>query len=291
MNQNTNTIHNRGFTMVELLITLAIFGIVVVGIFSVNLSTQRSANTQEEIVDLQQNLRVGLESITRDLRWAGFLIPGSSPLIPGGSSPIATAAANSIVINTISGSRKVAQIATGFDSPATIATPKTITIKEAINLDANDLVRIVRPGSATQPVPLVLTVDASSSSTSIKIRGFNSAQTFVEGDIIAEYKGASAAGAEDLAPNTVTYQLDADNNLERDGGDDFEDVASNITGLTFSYLMDDGSEDDTAPFPTTLTTPKISDIRAVRVTLTGTVETVDGDKNREMETIVALRNR
>jgi len=284
MNQNTNKTSNPGFTLVELMVSLAIFGLVMVGIFGVYLSTQRSTNTQEQVVDLQQNLRVGLESISRDLRWAGFLI-GST------ANPIANAGTNTVTINTISGSRKVAQIATGFDSPSAISTIKTITLKEPIDLKIGDLVRIIRPANASQPVPRVLLLTSDSSSTSLSIKGFNSAQVFNEGDIVAEYVGSATPS--DLNPNTITYSLIATtgspigtNDLIRNSGTGNEIVASGITSLTFSYLLDAGTE---PADPSTIT--DLGDIRAVRVTLEGGAASISGTKNRAMTSLVALRNR
>ncbi|HEY5673538.1 MAG TPA: prepilin-type N-terminal cleavage/methylation domain-containing protein [Malonomonas sp.] len=277
-------IDQRGFTLIELLVVVAIFGVIMAGIFGVYLSTQRTANTEERVVDLKQNQRVGLESITRDLRWAGFLIRTSD-------NPIQTAASNTLVINTISGTRKAAQIdavsATQktFVSPSVITTEQVISLKEPINLKLGDFVRIIRPANASQPVQRVLTLTEASSSTTLKVTGFNSAEVIGEGDIVAEYVGDPTATPTDATPNTITYALNG-TDLKRHDGVTNETVASGVSGLTFSYLLDDGTE---PADPTTIS--DLSDIRAVRVTLEGEVTTASGIKRRGMTSTIALRNR
>src|SRR5574341_1873842 len=71
------TIHkNRsGFTLIEVLIVAAMLGIVMGAIYSLYVTHQRTAYTQEEEVDVQQNLRIAMDSISRDIRMSGFLIP------------------------------------------------------------------------------------------------------------------------------------------------------------------------------------------------------------------------
>ncbi len=62
----------RGFTLVELMVALAIGSIIVIGISSAYTSQQRINQSQDQIVEMQQNLRAGLDMMTRELRMAGF---------------------------------------------------------------------------------------------------------------------------------------------------------------------------------------------------------------------------
>lgn len=62
----------RGFTIVELLIAMAIVGLVLGAIYAVFTSSNRSYHTQDRVVDTQQGLRVGLDFMVRDIRLAGL---------------------------------------------------------------------------------------------------------------------------------------------------------------------------------------------------------------------------
>jgi type IV pilus assembly protein PilW len=286
----------RGFTLIELLIVLVIFGLAMTAIYGVHQSTQRSTYTQENVVELQQNLRIGLESISRDLRWAGFMIPNTQ-------DAIGVANTNDITINTISATKRVARITSDFDSPSSITTEKVISLDAALDITdgaGNEYVRIIRPASASQPVPRILTLTAGWSSTTLTVKGFNSAEAFLAGDIVAEYSDPdndedanpntfavppdvpTAETVDD--PNTISYLLDV-NQLKRNNLSGANQVvADDITALTFGYLLEDGTEAASVA-------SDLGDIRAVRVTLTGQVTTAEGTKQRSMTSVVSLRNR
>ena len=66
---NVNT---DAFTLVEVLIAMAMVGIVMAGIYTVFISTNRAYHTQDRVVDAQQRARVGVDFMVRDIRMAGF---------------------------------------------------------------------------------------------------------------------------------------------------------------------------------------------------------------------------
>lgn len=61
-----------GFTLVELLIGSLVASIVIVVAFQVLVGEQRSAEARRQEMNAQQNLRVALDGLTRDIRMAGF---------------------------------------------------------------------------------------------------------------------------------------------------------------------------------------------------------------------------
>ena len=61
-----------GFTLVEVLIAMLLSGIVLTSIYSAFQSQQNSYVAQEQISEMQQNVRIGLDMLARDIRLAGY---------------------------------------------------------------------------------------------------------------------------------------------------------------------------------------------------------------------------
>jgi type IV pilus assembly protein PilW len=72
----------QGFTLVELLVAMAMAGIVIGAIYSTYKSQQDSYIAQEQVAEMQQNLRAALYMMARDIRMAGFN-PADSPNVDG----------------------------------------------------------------------------------------------------------------------------------------------------------------------------------------------------------------
>ena len=70
----------QGFTLVELIVAMAMAGIVIGAIYSTYKSQQDSYVTQTHVVEMQQNLRAALYVIGRDIRMAGFNPTGITDL-------------------------------------------------------------------------------------------------------------------------------------------------------------------------------------------------------------------
>jgi len=64
----------RGFTLVEAIIVMAILSIVMMAIMSFIIPTRHSMNMQAQVTDVQSNLSLAIEVMTRDLLAAGFLV-------------------------------------------------------------------------------------------------------------------------------------------------------------------------------------------------------------------------
>jgi type IV pilus assembly protein PilW len=62
----------NGFTLVELLVAMAITIVVIVSIYSLYTTQQKSYMAQEQIVAMQQNLRAGMTLLAMDLMTAGY---------------------------------------------------------------------------------------------------------------------------------------------------------------------------------------------------------------------------
>jgi len=73
-----------GFSLVEVMASLAIFLIAMVAVFATFTSQQKTFTDQSRVAEMQQNLRQGVEFLMRDVRMAGYGIP-DNVAIPNGT--------------------------------------------------------------------------------------------------------------------------------------------------------------------------------------------------------------
>jgi type IV pilus assembly protein PilW len=64
--------NKNGFTLIELLVAMAISGIVAGAIFTAFQSQQKSYLIQDQVTEMQQNLRAAMDIMVRDIRMAGY---------------------------------------------------------------------------------------------------------------------------------------------------------------------------------------------------------------------------
>jgi type IV pilus assembly protein PilW len=79
----------QGFTLVELLVTLVVSGVILAGISSTFYSQHTSYLNQEQVVSMQQNLRAAMYIMEREIRMAGHDPNGESGagiITPGSTS-------------------------------------------------------------------------------------------------------------------------------------------------------------------------------------------------------------
>jgi prepilin-type N-terminal cleavage/methylation domain-containing protein len=269
-----------GFSLVEILVVMAIMGVVTMAVYSLYQTNQKTATTQDNVVELQQNLRIALDRMERDIRMAGFMVPSST-------TPLSAATATSLTLQTASAVGRIARVAANFSSPVDATTSVTITVASAdmARLFANgDRVRIIRPPNQSQPIsnPPFTVTGVNPSGPTIDLSGFSSPGiNYKAGDVIVR----TTAGAPD--PNTVTYALGASPNndqLIRTANSGTPDiVADGLTTLGFTYLLDNGTH---TPTPSNL-----SQIKAVEIDITGQAFSQDGPKTREIRGLVTIKNR
>ncbi len=310
-----NTEKTRGVTLIELMIVLVILSLVMMSIYSLYFTHQRTAYTQDEVVEVQQNLRIGMENITRDIRMAGFLIPYNNTPVSaannnaGIAQPLAAPDninSDAITVTTASASATVARIS---QPPAgavfAIDNPQSVD-----PFKSGDVVTIIRPGNRMLPAGTGISFTIAGKNRAVPSITLDSPPggIFAAGDVMVE---VGAGGY----PNTVTYCL-ASHSLPSPNGcgnppscpPDPEQlclmritnigtpnansqlIAQNMAGLQIRYLLDDGTETD-SPAPANLNT-----IRSVRVTLIGQTVTTkklsdNTSKQRRLESVIMMRNR
>ncbi len=86
--------NEQGYSLIEILVALAITGIVTAAIYSSFISQQKSYTVQDQVAEMQQNLRAGLELMAREIRMAGYdkakysILNSAYPLPPNGHQRI-----------------------------------------------------------------------------------------------------------------------------------------------------------------------------------------------------------
>lgn len=64
--------NKRGLTLIELLIVLVISSILIAGIYRTFIGQQHTYTVQEQVVDMQQNVRMAINQMVREIRMAGL---------------------------------------------------------------------------------------------------------------------------------------------------------------------------------------------------------------------------
>jgi prepilin-type N-terminal cleavage/methylation domain-containing protein len=79
---------NAGFTLIEILIAMAIFGIVIAQAFAVFTVQHRTYNGTERSIEVQEDARLVADAVLLDVRMAGYMVPRATGIasIDGGSS-------------------------------------------------------------------------------------------------------------------------------------------------------------------------------------------------------------
>ena len=282
----------QGFTLVELMVAVVILGIALTSMSSLYLGMQRTSSNQEEVVDIQQSLRVALDSMSKDIKMAGLLIPVANSGVTAGSD------ATTLNIATASTYYTFARLGANVDVAAGTTSAVVFPVAEAGMADrfkAGDKVRVIRPQSGDQPANQDLEVvstfhgdadyptNPAAAPPTITLKDFPATEAqYFPGDIIARVTGG--VGTPD--PSTVTWTLDGTNLVRNADAQGNDVMAENVTQLEFDYQLNDGTE---------TSTPAASDltkIEAIRVTVTAdTTHQLDGQtRKRSLVSLVRLRN-
>ena len=77
---------NTGFTLIETMVTLAILGLVMLAITSVYKGSTMLWVKTDQQRDVQQNARIALQQMIREIRQAGYVF-GNTDIGSGGNGP------------------------------------------------------------------------------------------------------------------------------------------------------------------------------------------------------------
>lgn len=270
-----NNKHQNGFTLIEIMVTIALLGIVLTSLYNLFISQVRTFEAQRDVTTTQRDIRASMELIERDIRLGGLGVPrGTNPIAFVQNGTLFNAAApDTISINYSRGP-------VTYLKSATVTQPgNVIQVNSVTDFVVGDTVNIISKYnnnliggyviSAINTVANTLSLNADPTAAGIDtgdfaIRAFNAVTYSVVSNV--------ATGRNELIRNDGTVQ-----SVIIDGVNDFQ----------FSYILNDGTE---TSVPATL-----SDIRRIRIDLiaatTKEVARTGGQQTpREMVTIVPVKN-
>lgn len=274
----------KGFTLLELLVATTVFALVISGMYAAYSSMQKTTINQNNLVDVQQNLRVSMDLISRDIKMAAALIPAGTAGVSTNSD------ATTLNLATASSFYAYARISSDIEIPAGGGNdyPFNISVPTAIDyFAAGNSIRIIRPQSGEQPYNAPdndeLTVDSvDRNGRIITIDNFGNTDTtqYKIGDVIVRVGNAAPD------PSTIVWTLNGTDLSRNRDGMGAEVMANDVRALTFSYLLDNGTE-TTAP-----TDDDLPLIRAIRVTITtdATQQIGGQDRQRSLSSTTYIRN-
>jgi prepilin-type N-terminal cleavage/methylation domain-containing protein len=267
---------NRGITLIELLVALTISGIVVSAIYRTFIHQQKTSTVQEQVVDMQQSVRVGINRMMREIRMAGFgnvsmVLPG---VIIGGKTY------NNVVNPDVPAAGSVT-ILSGMGSTTITAVPASnqVTVSSLTDSQGNILFdmgdrKYVSIGGIESY--MIINITGNTLTLSGPLTYSHPVGTPVYGIRAVSYQvDGTLTLLRDEIPRPSTQPLPQP-----------QPLADNIENLQLGYLDADGNVTANPP-----------DIRIVRVTLRAKANTSDpeyktggGYRKREIASNVHLKN-
>jgi len=296
----------KGFTLVELLIVMAMLAGVLAAVFSLYNLQQKTTTIEVDVADVQQNIRIGIDSIVKDLRMAGFMIAGPLNPINAVANGTGMNGTDLITLNSPSSVLIHARVDVTLITNLASTTPVVFTVGSAGEVDMfsnGDVVRVLDSSESAQPANMTFTVTATDRAVpSITMLPSGNATDilFSRGFMISKTGNSTP----DTFPNTIEYCLGPSvgcaptittcstgqclMRVQNGTPTDNDVMAENIQNFQLKYILD-GS---TAEADTVAT---LANVRAVRITMTAknyNTEALSGRaKQKEITTVVKIRNR
>lgn len=277
--------NRKGITLIELLVALSVSGILVAGVYKTFVAQQHTFTVQEQVLDMQQNVRLSITGMTRELRMAGFggggisgwdsteffkhgAIFGAYTGVvnpgPGGTSVTVLEGFEPIVRTTMSDpvAANIKTISVGGDASGIFDQPPNPKIYISVNgIEAHHILSVA--------------YDSGQNKTNITFAGWDK--------LVADHQ----QGEPVYVIAAVTYSVgmfDGKSCLMRDDhlGSGPQPVADNIEGLQFEYFDVNGN-----------VTAVPADIRMIRATVVAMPDHADKDlasSRRKVTTNLQLRN-
>jgi prepilin-type N-terminal cleavage/methylation domain-containing protein len=295
---------SRGVTLIELLIALLISSILIAGIYRVFIYHQRTYTTQEQVADMQQNVRAAINKMIREIRMAGF---GGKNENTNGNNDIINAFGNvNGFTNIINPENDVTEDGITHDRITVVAAYRQVgTLAANVNAGANSFsVNYTISGRLDNDKEKYVCLSGRHNYEIVPTAG-----NLITLAGVATLNENHLAGEPVFLVEAITYGLRKDKNgvpvlfrnsntnpLSSPGNDIGKDsVAENIENLQFKYVLVCSPQPCVPPEVDSPLNPL--DIRAIRVTITARTQMSDpqlkeggGYRRRTINTYIDLRN-
>jgi len=265
---------NKGITLIELLVALVIAGILIAAVYRTFLSQQKTYTVQEQVVDMQQNMRLAINRMMTEIRMAGF---GNVSMV----LPVTIGANtfnNAVNLNTPTVGALTIVSATGGAA--------TLTILASVG--QNQVILSTLTDATGNPLfdmgtRKYICIGGLESHTITSIDSGTKTIT-LNGTLLFTHPIATPV----FTIKALSYQVDGTFTLLRDEnlGDGAQPQADHIENLQFATFDDNGNPTVNSP-----------DIRMIRVSLRARTEMqdpdlkgADGYRRREIASNIHLKN-
>lgn len=267
----------NGLTLIELLVALVVASVLVTGIYRHFVTQQHTYVVQEQVVDMQQNLRMAINQLSREIRMAGF--GNISMILP---VTIGSNTYNDVLNPETPGAGALTILSTIEDK----ATLRTAALKGQNQIYLSKLTDMSGASLFDLDKKKHISIGGVESHTISSIDTVNQTITLSRTLTLNHLVNTPV-----FPIRAISYQLGMEggvSTLKRDEntGMGSQPQADNIEGLQFEYLDSNG-----------IPTATLADIRIIRVTLTARTDRVDpqtkggdGYRRRQIATSIRLRN-
>ena len=251
--------NSRGLTLTELLVALVLSAVIIAAVYRTFIGQQKTYTVQEQVVDMQQNARLSISRMMKEIRMAGY---GNVNMILPGAAFGSRTLNNVFTVGNPTGGLTVITVGAAT-TLAEDPSPDSDQIKVTSlpkDSQGNDL---FKAGAYVSVGGLeafkILSVNTGNQTLTLDTSGGNSVSQGQK-----QYDPVHAVLA-------VSYQV-VDNKLQRDEnlGAGPEDMVDNITDLQFEYMDWEGN-------PIADPVANAQNIRVVRVSVTARTSQSDPD--------------
>ena len=206
---------SKGFSLIELLVGLVISSMVMAGLYRSVINQQKAYAIQDEVTDMQQNLRNAIDRLTREIRMAGY---GVDPSLTGFGNNVNSF--NTIVTQGSSSVTILKAVAVGnLTSPAATGTNQ---LQLNVNVFNTGQKRYLYLNGRNSNNYLVQSVNGNQVTLTSSLS---------EGHLAGEPVYLVQAITFRISPNTTDLVMNGNT------GDGDQIIAENIEGLQFGYSL------------------------------------------------------